>query len=583
MHRATVAALALLLLTAASNLAAQDMAAQDTAARETVADLIFTGGRIYTLDPANPWAVEVAIKDGRIVAVGQNGATDAWAGAGTRTIALAGQMLLPGFHDPHVHAVEAGVYDGYCFLPNGRPQSFYESRMRDCAARQPSNTWVRAAGPYADDLLNGPELAVDFLDRAIPSRPAVIVGGIGHSTTVNSRGLAEAGIDDDTRDPAGGIIDRDPATGRASGVLLEAAQHLALDASEQPTPEYLQTAYEGLLDSIGQLNRNGITSISDAGGYWTRGHVEPWQRALAEGRLTVRASNALYVFPYLKVGSQLRTLRSLFSNEPGSRLRFNQAKIYVDGILDLATGAVLDPYQGTAAGSRGMTYFRRGRLNRYAKKLQAAGFQLHFHAVGDRGVRLALNAIQKAGTQPASGRPRVTHLYLIAEQDRPRFDQLDVFADLQMGSFTTTEAYVRELSPLLGQARAQTLLPLGSLNDAGAPLVLSSDWDAESLSPFETIERALTRPREAAPDLATVLRMMTINAARLLGQDEETGSIEVGKLADLVVVDRDLFAIPVGQIGNAEVVMTLLEGETVYERSARAPEPSHAEAHGSKQ
>lgn len=560
MYRATAAALALLVS------AGGDLTLPETAGQAVEADLILSGGRVYTLDPAHPWVSEVAIRGGRIVAVGLEGETAAYAGEDTRIISLSGRMVLPGFHDPHLHAVEAGVYADYCYLPAGRSLSFYEGKMRDCAASQAGDPWVRAAGPYADDLLAGSQLPVDALDRAVPDRPAVIVGGLGHSSSVNSRGLAAAGIDNDTPDPRGGIIHRDPATGRISGVLLEAAQHLALDASETPTPANLEAAYRGLLSSIRRLNRSGITSISDAGGYWTRGHVETWKRVEAEGKLTVRASNALYVFPHRGVAGQLRTLRSLFSNETGSRLRFNQAKVYVDGILDIATGAVLEPYQGGAAGSRGMTYFTRSRLNRYARRLQAAGFQLHFHAVGDRAVRLALNAIEKAGGGEAtSPRHRLTHLYLVSEKDRPRFAGLGVFADFQMGPFTTTSAYVRELTPLLGTARAETLLPLGRLIDAGAPVVLSSDWDAEPLSPFGTIERALTRPREAAPDLATVLRMMTIDGARLLQQANETGSIEVGKLADLVVVDRDLFAIPVTEIGEAEVALTLLGGEVVYD------------------
>ena len=268
--------------------------------------------------------------------------------------------------------------------------------MRDCAARQAGDPWVRAAGPYASDLLDRSELPVDVLDRAVPDRPAVVVGGLGHSTWVNSRGLEAAGIDGNTPDPRGGIIHRDPATGRPSGVLLEAAQHLALDVSESPTPENLEAAYQGLLTSIRRLNRNGITSISDAGGYWTRGHPETWRRVEADGLLTVRASNALYVFPYRDFREQIRALESLFSDERGSRLRFNQAKLYVDGILDLGTGAVLEPYLGDDAGSRGMTYFGRRRLNRYARRLQDAGFQLHFHAVGDRAVRLALDAVERA-------------------------------------------------------------------------------------------------------------------------------------------------------------------------------------------
>ena len=267
--------------------------------------------------------------------------------------------------------------------------------------------------------------------------------------------------------------------------------------------------------------------------------------------------------------------KRLYTNDPNSLLRFNQAKVYTDGILSQGTGLLIAPYDeifglpGVPAG--GFPYFDTLTLNRYAQELDAAGFQLHFHVTGDLATRLSLNAIEQAidSNGTADARHRLTHLYLVHPDDRSRFAELDVIADFQLAPSSVDQAYRNDMSELIG-ARANDLLPAFNLYEQGATITISSDWDADALSPFVKIESILLQDADNVPDLETILEWMTINSAYLLHQDDVTGSIEVGKFADLVVIDRDITEIPVNNISRTQVLLTILEGEEVF-RAPNAP------------
>ncbi len=557
-----VLALALLVLGAAGG--------REAAPARRAPETILHGGRIYTIDPARPWAEAIAIEAGKIVAVGDDTEVLGLGSSMTELIDLDGRMVLPGFHDPHVHVVEAGVNERLCLFPWRRPLATYEQSARNCANRQRSRDWVVGAGVFVAALLQGDELPIDVLDRAVPDRPVLILDDLGHGAWANTMAMEAAGYRRGSPDPPGGILDRDAVSGRLTGIVFENAQQKLRDAAWPPTEQNLEETYQGLIGSLAELNMHGITSVSDAGGYWTRGHHEVWARAQRLGELTVRASNALYVFPDRPLDAQIADLRRLYANESGSLLRFNQAKIYIDGILDFGTSALLDPYLEKASppspSPSGFVYFEQDVLQEYVRVLDEIGFQLHFHATGDRGVRMALDAVEAARARngAADRRHRVTHLYLVDEEDRGRFLELGVIADLQMPPDAVNRAYARYLSRLVGDDAAAGLLPVQSLLDAGAKTVLSSDWDAGPLSPLGTIQRALTRFTEPVGKLAVAIRMLTLDAAFLLHQADITGSIMVGKQADLVVLDRNLFDIPKTQIEDVRVLLTLLDGEKVF-------------------
>lgn len=530
------------------------------------ASLVLTNAKVHTVNRAAPTAEAIAFDaSGIITAVGTEAEAKAAAGPDARIVDLGGRMVLPGFQDAHMHLVEAGVNEVLCeFEPFDELDATLETV--EACLKTSKGEWVLGSGVSMTNLLDQSDDPIALLDEISPDRPVLILDDIGHGAWTNSAGMRAAGYDKLEGNPPGGIILRNAETGRPNGVVLENAQQKLRNLAFPDTPANNDFAYESMLGTLKTMAENGITTVSDAGGFWPQGHVKAWQRALAEGTLTVRASNALYVYPDMPFDEQVARLKALYSNDETSLLRFNQAKLYVDGILEQRTGAVLEPYlpgAGIDHGfERGFEYFAGEQLKRYSKALSDIGFQLHYHVTGDRGARLALDAIAQAN--PAPGPHRLTHLYLVDEADFPRFKDLGVVADFQLAPSSLDPEYDAFIRDFIGD-RADRLLPAASLQAEGARVVMSSDFDADELSPLVKMQAALERDHEGAPDIATAIEWVTINPAMLLHQDKTTGSLEVGKLADIVVIDRDITAIPPGEIGDAKVAATLLQGKAVYD------------------
>jgi len=516
-----------------------------------VADLVLKNGRIFTATTA-AWVSALAITDGVIVRAGD----DASVGSGARVVDLGGRLVIPGLHDLHVHALEAGVNLELCGLDPGLSTRQYATAVADCAADTPGDGWVRAAGASIAEL-EGAELPVDALDRVVPDRPVMVLDDLGHSLWTNTLGLRAAGLTAATPDPAGGFLGRD--NGRLDGLLFENAQHLIRDAAAYDAA----VLDRGLQAGLQELARSGVTTISDAGGFWTQGHYEAWARAEQAEMLSVRAFNSLYLFPDRDQQAQLAAFRRMHTSDPERLLKFDSAKIYLDGILDLGTAAMLAPYDvpPDAARPRGLLYFEAAVLEAYARPLEAMGFGFSYHAIGDAAVRQVLDLAERV-----SGRHRVTHTYLVDPADRARFAALDVTADFQAGRESVSRAYAQSLRPMIG-ARADGLIPIRALLETKARVVLSSDWDADVLEPFAAIARVVDK----GVSVTAAVKMHTVSAAEALGHIDRVGTLEVGKMADLIVVDRDVFAVPHAQIGDAEVLWTLLEGEEVYRNPAFTP------------
>jgi len=529
--------------------------------------MVITNAKVHAVNRGAPSAEAIAIDDnGVIIAVGSAKAALAAAGKDADVIDLGGMMVLPGFQDAHMHLIEAGVNEILCeFEPFATLADTLET-VRACI-RSSKTEWVLGSGVSMTNLLDQSDNPIALLDEIAPTRPVLILDDIGHGAWANSAAMRAAGYDTLSADPPGGIILRDASTGKPNGVVLENAQQKLRNLAFPDTPENVDFAYESLLPTLETMAENGITSVSDAGGFWPQGHVKVWQKAVANDTLTVRASNALYVYPDLPFDAQMAALKALYVNDPDSLLRFNQAKIYVDGILEQRTGAVLQPYAKGAGIDHGydsgFVYFDVDTLNRYSSALSKIGFQLHYHVTGDRGARLALDAIEKS--DPAPSPHRLTHLYLVDKADYPRFKQLGVVADFQLAPSSLDPEYGRFIRKFIGD-RADYMMPAGTLAAMGSQVVMSSDFDADELSPLVKIQAAVMRKTDGAADVATAIEWMTINPARLLHQDKTTGSIEAGKFADLVVIDRDILSIPTRDIGKANVVATLLQGEPVYDR-----------------
>ena len=525
-------------------------------------------GDIYTVDKDRSRAEALAIdEDGMILAVGSKDQVMAAAGADAEVIDLGQRMILPGFQDAHIHAVEAGMNALMCEFEQFDDLDGYRAAVKDCAEKGETGEWVLASGVNMPNLQGLHPNPVEVLDQIVPNRPVLILDDIGHGAWVNSAALKAAGYDTAPDAPNGNIILRG-ADGKPTGIILENAQQRLRTLALPPDEGNLELAYDSLLAAAEELNRNGITTVSDAGGYWPQGHHLAWDRAEKDGTLTVRASNAFYIYPDRPLDEQLTELRKLYNNDPDRQVRFNQAKIYVDGILSQATGALLAPYESTAplvqGRDKGYLYFPEDDLKRAARDFAAAGFQLHFHVTGDAAARLALDAIAEA--DPKSGPHRLTHLYLVDPADYPRFAELGAVADLQLAPSALDPDYIDFIRGYIGD-RADRLLPAGDLIKAGAMMTLSSDWDADELNPLVKIAAAVDRPQNGIPDVATAIEAMTINPARLLQHDDRTGSIEVGKYADLVVLGGDILDIPVARIADVPVEATLLQGEPVFDET----------------
>jgi predicted amidohydrolase YtcJ len=533
------------------------------------ADLILENGAVYTMDETHPWAEAVAVAGGKILHVGKSSEMEKFKAPGTRVVDLVGKMVLPGFHDSHVHLVSGGVELGQCDL-NGleTPEEVF-ARIRRYAAEHPEKQWI-VGGGWDLPLFPDANPAKEDLDRLVPDRPACLTAADGHSSWVNSRALELAGITAGTPDPENGRIERNAGTGAPSGTLREAAQRLVSRLIPETTSEeYLS----GLRAGLALASRFGITSIIEASADGKL--LETYAEFDRRGSLTTRVLASIYVDPE-KGTDQIQELILKREKYQGRLLRAGDAKIFVDGVIESHTAALLEPYLDRP-GDRGTPIMSAEVLNRLAVALDRAGFQIHIHAIGDRAVRMSLDAFEAAlkANGARDARHHIAHLELISPADVPRFRELNVVANFQP-LWAYPDLYITRLTePILGRERSGRLYPIGSVARSGAVIVGGSDWSVSSLNPLEAVQVAVTRrgPDESSGpawlpdelvDLPTVLAAYTINGAFLSHEEELTGSIEPGKAADLVVLDRNLFEIPASEIHNVKVVLTLLGGKEVY-------------------
>ena len=537
-------------------------------AQSESSEVVLYNAAVYTVNPNQPWAKAIYFRDGLIEFVGSNEEALELASEDAELIDLEGKMIMPGIHDVHMHPLEAmSPFSGTCLLDSSvEDAEDYIPELENCAPEQIATEWVLGFGHSVFTLLETDRPPVEILDEAIPDKPVAIMEETSHSFWVNSKALELAGITKDTPNPPGGVIVKDPKTGQPTGILFDSAGDLVMDLAWAPTDEILELNYEGLLEALALLNEHGITSVCEARTYWKRNFQDAWLRAEDEGQLSVRAILNLWAYPNMNDDEQIKELASLYKNDPDSFLRMSQIKVYDDGILINSTAAMLEPYLetlGDIPSNNGLNYFSEERLTRYIRELEPIGFDFHIHAIGDRGVREALNAIEKG--QEGQGRHRLTHLEIVNPADYPRFKQLNITADMQVaGDFAQPNQW-HENDFLIGE-RAEPLIPLKDLFEAGARITLSSDWDVSDLNPFVGMQNALTRKPQNLSNLADVIQAYTLNAAYTMRQEDKVGSLEVGKRADLIVLNQNLFEIAVSKISKTNVLMTFLEGKLVYER-----------------
>jgi predicted amidohydrolase YtcJ len=579
-------------------------ATQAAAAAAPPADLVYHNGFVYTVDDQDSVRRALAVRAGRIVHVGDNAGAAALIGKATRVIDLQGRMLMPGLVDAHMHPQSGGSRLLDCSLDYQRlTVAQFQARIQACLdrerAREPDRPLVVVNWFQQGMQPEGVETTAATLDALATRRPVIVRSSFGHSAQLNTRAMGLAGITRATPDPAGGKIVRG-AGGEATGLLEDAAQDLAMRLVPPLIAREQLAASGAALDA---MRRQGITSFLDA---WTDVETMTAFAALQrQGKLTARAHFAPLIdldqgaTPRSAVAALLRQQKRFDRGPTAARpaMQVRHAKLFMDGVIAAPafTGAMLAPYlvnQGTAGrpdwqpgpGKGPPAYFSARALDATLAALAKARIDPHIHADGDRAVRESLDAIERLRATRAGRRlrPALAHAEIVAPGDYPRFAALDVTPVLSFQWAKPAPDTVGALKNYLGPARYALVEPQALLLDAGARVAYGSDWPVDPLDIPFALKVGVTR--RAAPEAgaeyagrltaqpglprAAALRAVTMNAAYTLRQEKSTGSLEVGKFADLIVLDRNFFTVPEDDIAHIKVLQTVVGGSVVYQADA---------------
>ena len=545
--------------------------------KQVSADLILFDGKVYTVDANRSWAEAVAVIDGKIAYVGSSSGAKKYKGPNTRLVDLDGKMVLPGFQDAHVHPIEAGMAYLGCSLHDGKSVEDYVLIVKECAQQSPEATFIDGGG-WTMDLFEDGLPDKRLLDEVVSDRPVILKSASGHQVWVNSKTLKIAGIDAETPDPPRGRIDRYKNSKEPSGSLQEnSAMNLAFSTRPAYSADQMQAALQ-----FGQhyLNQYGVTTVQDAllklDGNEAYVGGPTYMAMDRAGDLTIRVVGALVwnTDSGLEQLSRITDARERFKTPLFSA---PSVKIWLDGVMEVHTAALLAPYSDREDGYSGELLIKPEQLDVVVSQLDALGFQIHFHAIGDAAVRQSLDSLelarQKNGVRDS--RHHMSHIQLFDPADIPRLETLNVVANFQP-YWAWADKFITELTiPKLGADRSKWLYPIRSVLDTGAVVAFGSDWFVTSGNPLLGIETAITRRdpltnfsdpflEDERINLADAIEAYTINSAYVNFIDDETGSIEEGKLADLIVLDNNLFELAPNEISDAQVLLTLLEGNPVY-------------------
>jgi predicted amidohydrolase YtcJ len=549
------------------------------AADDGKADVVFTNGRIYTVDPARSVQQALAVTGNTITAVGSDAEIAPLIGSATQVVDLGGKFVMPGMIDAHSHPVIGAVNASKCSLADVQPTiEAIKPVIRKCLADRPAtgDGWLEVVQLYN----YGFEATAKDFDTIEADRPLAVGGNDGHTLWANTRALELAGITAATEDPPGGKITRD-ASGNPTGAFADTAALLVLKHVPQPTVAeaagYTEKTLAGMVAS-------GLTGLTDA--YITPVEAAVWTELYRTGRLPLRVRGAILV-ENLEDSSDGAIAEIVATADEGTLdpdwLRMDSAKIFADGVIEAPTqtAALIEPYlddKGQPTGNLGELYFEQDAIDQIVTKLDKAGLTVHVHAIGDRAVRASLDAFEAArkANGPSDNRHQIAHLQLVDPADFPRFAELGVIANFQLDWAVRDPSSVGPIEPYLGPDRYRWLYPAGSVKKAGALIAGGSDWDISPYDPFRSMERGITRIARGSGEpplgtdegltIADVIDAYTINAAIAARQEATTGSLEVGKRADLVVLDRDITAIDPATLDDTEVLATWIDGKLVYER-----------------
>ncbi|MRW86056.1 amidohydrolase family protein [Pseudoduganella sp. FT26W] len=570
-------------------------------AADKPADTVYRNGYVYTVDARDSVQQALAVRGGRIVYVGDNDGAKALTGKKTEVIDLQGRMLMPGLIDGHMHPQSGGSRLLNCSLNyESLTMPQFQSRIQACIDRDKksgADRWLVVVNWFQQGMLpDGVETTAGMLDVLKTDRPIIVRSSFGHSSLLNSKGVKVAKVERDTPDPAGGKITRDDK-GNATGLLEDAAQDMAMNLLPPLTVAENLAASKAALAAMRQ---QGITSFLDA--YTDPETMTAFTDLQKQGKLTARAHFAVLIdldkgaTPQSAVAELLKQQKQ-FDQGPtrvAPSMQVRHAKLFMDGVISAPafTGAMLEPYlvnKGTpekpdwqpGASTGPASYFSQDALRTTLKELARAHIDPHIHVDGDRAVRESLDAIEALRATPEGKRvrPALAHDEIVDPADYPRFARLDVTPVLSFQWGKPAPDTLGALKDYMGPQRYATVEPQALLLNAGARIAYGSDWPVDPLDEWFALKVGVTRT--AAPDAgkeyagrltaqpgmprAEVLRAITLNAAYTLRQETQTGSLEVGKLADMIVLDRNFFTIPAEDIANIKVLQTVVGGKIVYQ------------------
>lgn len=530
-----------------------------------MADLILINGRIWTVNPAQPEAEALAIVQNRIVRVGKNSEIKKLIGPETRVIDLEGNFVLPGFIDCHTHFLNGGFALRSVKLRDCRSKEEFVQRIAEMAKELPAGAWI-LNGDWDHEKFNPPELPrKDWIDSVTSDHPVCVNRFDGHMVLVNSLALKLAGITRETTSPSGGEIIKDPVSGEPTGILKDAACDLVYSKIPEPT---LTEKIEAVRAALKEAARSGVTSIHDMSDATS---FEVYQELLSRGELTAR----LYV--YFQISEIEAFLRLRIKSGFGHPfLRLAGLKGFVDGSLGSSTAYFFEPYTDNpkAYGLLAAQMFPEGIMEKRLREAEAKGLQVAIHAIGDRANALILGLFEKILREngPRDRRWRIEHAQHLRKADIPRFGQLRLIASVQPYHTIDDGCWAEKK---IGPDRARTTYAFNSLQKAGAILVFGSDWTVAPLNPLTGIYAAATRrtldgkhPEGWLPEekisVEEAIKSYTIRAAYAEFSEKEKGSVEPGKLADLVVLDRDILKIKPEEIINTKILLTMVDGQVVF-------------------
>jgi len=555
---------------------------------EQTADKAFINGRIYTVDQDRSWAEAVAVKNGRFTAVGSTSKVSEHMGPGTETVDLNGKMALPGFIDSHAHV--SGTTNESASLEMFHLDSLdaYLEAVKDFAIQYPDLEVIYGGG-WRNDLFPPQGPVKEDLDAIISDRPVSLMSEDGHCDWVNSVALAMAGVTRDTVSPKGGIIEKD-INGTPSGTIRETARDLIQNVLPPFSVEQIKGSIQNFMTEAGRV---GITTAHDPlmilpdargqlNGFGANRHnIQAYAEMAQDGELTLRIRGTVLTDPTAQA-NQIQSIVSACAQQRHPLFQMTGIKVFVGGAVEGGTAFLLEPYAHMPH-TCGEPLWESETLNDLFAAADLEKLQIHIHAIGDAAVGMALDALEhaRAKNRKRDSRHLVTHLHIVERSDIPRMAALDIIGVPQPFWHVKGDYFQDIEARYLGYDRSEHAYPMQSLVKAGILLASASDYPVQVPSPpLLGIMLGVTRcePGETNPDeildpqermtLEEMIASFTINGAYANFLEHETGSIEMGKKADMVVLENNLFEISTNEIADTNVLMTLFEGQTVYRDSS---------------